>query len=107
MDVRNLTGTPIEPPPQLNLQVTFRYISEPLHLKMLRPYMSERDIEEIRAQHGKLSVLSPSEEMLQDWLRRMPPNPPEWVPALRLALMVLIIVALYVVPGFMLFVYKP
>jgi hypothetical protein len=113
VNVRNLTATEIDPPPQLNLQVTFRWIGEPLHLKLLRPHVSPQHIEEIRAQTaagaggGKLSVLSPSDDMRNDWLRRMPPNPPEWVPAVRLTILALIIVALYVVPGFMLFKYKP
>jgi hypothetical protein len=106
VDVRNLTGTPIDPPPQLNLQVTFRYISEPLHLKLLRPYVTPQDLEEIRAQTGKRSVLSPSDEMRDDWLRRIPQQS-DWVAGLRLSIMILIVIAAYVIPGFMLFVYKP
>ncbi len=107
VEARSLTGVATEEPPQLNLQVTFRYISEPLHIKLLRPYLPEKDLQEIQAQTGKKSVLSPSEEQLQDWLRRMPPPPPEWQGILRLSIMCLIIISLYVVPGYFLFAYNP
>ena len=61
MDVRSLAGAAAEPPPQLNLQITFRHVGEPLHVRLLRPHLPAADLEELRVAAGRRSVLSPSE----------------------------------------------
>jgi hypothetical protein len=127
-DSKNSKNSNSDAPPQLNLSLEFQVHSGPLHLIMLRPYMSTADLQEV-ARQSKVSatllllfvclkflwfsfvlqgktILSPTTEMLHDWLSRMSPPRPEWVSCLRLMLGCLLIIAFYVVPGVLLFGYR-
>jgi hypothetical protein len=108
VDLTSLTGEKIlnNLPPQLNLSIEFHYKTGPLHLLLLKPYLSDADLEEVYQKTGSRSILSPSTEQLNEWLSKMKPNRAGCISILRLAIMCLIIIGLYVVAGVLLFGYR-
>ncbi len=50
VDLKPLTDEKPNPPPQLNLSLEFHFESGPLHLLLLKPYMSDKDLQEVARQ---------------------------------------------------------
>ena len=91
-------------PPQLNVAILFQYRSEPLQATLFRrhvpPCLTLAAFSDVG---GEESIVSPAEDMMDEWLERLQPRQSSLIPILRLFVLFLIVVAVFVVQGVLLF----
>lgn len=92
-----------ELPPQLNVAIKFAFRGAPLQLDLIRRHAAKAvDINLFRDGEGR-SILSPTTGQAAEWLDALGRRRSTLLTTVRLLVFALILVALFVVPGIMLF----